>query len=161
MNEHLFANQLILWYKINKRNLPWRNTKDAYPIWLSEIILQQTRVNQGLSYYEKFLENFPTVFDLANASEDEVFRLWQGLGYYSRAKNLHYTAKFISNQLNGIFPNTYQQIIQLKGIGEYTAAAIASFAFNEAYLNPNMPPFPSAIEAVTSKKLITFLIQLL
>lgn len=119
------------WYRQNKRDLPWRNTTDPYKIWLSEIILQQTRVDQGLSYYLKFLESFPTVKDLAEASEQDVLNLWQGLGYYSRARNLHFTANLVSNELNGIFPKSYIELLKLKGIGSYTAAAIASFAYKE------------------------------
>ena len=126
-----FSNLLLAWYLQNKRNLPWRNTTNPYLIWLSEIMLQQTKVAQGLPYYERFVERFPTVFDLANASEEEVLKLWQGLGYYSRARNLHATAKHIAFDLNGTFPNSFLEIITLKGVGEYTAAAIASFAFNE------------------------------
>lgn len=135
MQTHLnlmsFSRILIDWYTKNKRELPWRNTTNPYHIWLSEIILQQTRVNQGLPYYESFTSKFQTVNDLANASEDEVLKLWQGLGYYSRARNLHTTAKFINANLNGIFPKQYAEIIKLKGIGPYTAAAIASFAYKE------------------------------
>lgn len=126
-----FSTILIDWYLKNKRELPWRNTTNPYHIWLSEIILQQTRVNQGLPYFESFTSNFPSINDLANATEDEVLKLWQGLGYYSRARNLHATAKFISANLNGIFPKQYDEIIKLKGIGPYTAAAIASFAYKE------------------------------
>ena len=126
-----FSDKLILWYLENKRDLPWRNTKNPYFIWLSEIMLQQTRVAQGLPYYLKFTEEFPTVFDLANASEEKVLKLWQGLGYYSRARNLHFTAKYIANELNGEFPKSYNEIIKLKGIGDYTASAIASIAFKE------------------------------
>jgi A/G-specific adenine glycosylase len=124
--------QLLItnWYKQNKRALPWRNTTDAYKIWLSEIILQQTRVDQGLSYYIKFLDHYPTITDLADASEQDVLKLWQGLGYYSRARNLHATANTVKTQFNGKFPSEYKNIIQLKGIGAYTAAAIASFAYN-------------------------------
>jgi A/G-specific adenine glycosylase len=118
------------WYRQNKRDLPWRETNDAYKIWLSEIILQQTRVDQGLSYYNKFNTNYPRISDLANASEDQVLRDWQGLGYYSRARNLHATAKIISDQYKGQFPESFEEIRSLKGIGDYTAAAIASFAFN-------------------------------
>lgn len=128
-----FSQKLISWYKKNKRDLPWRNTTNPYKIWLSEIILQQTRVNQGLSYYYKFIENFPTVNDLANASEQEVLKLWQGLGYYSRARNLHATAKVITKEYKSVFPNDYNSILSLKGIGEYTAAAIASFAYHLPY----------------------------
>ena len=126
-----FQQILINWYEQNKRNLPWRNTRDPYLIWLSEIILQQTRVDQGMGYYLKFTKEFPTVIDLAKAEEIQVLNLWQGLGYYSRARNLHATAKLISEKLNGKFPATYDEIIKLKGVGNYTAAAISSFAFNE------------------------------
>lgn len=119
------------WYRQNARNLPWRETKNPYKIWLSEIILQQTRVDQGLNYYLKFIKHYPTINDLATASEQQVLNDWQGLGYYSRARNLHATAKHISSELNGIFPDKYDEIIKLKGIGPYTAAAIASFAFKE------------------------------
>jgi A/G-specific adenine glycosylase len=126
-------NQILThWYSDNKRNLPWRKTKDPYCIWLSEIILQQTRVDQGLPYYESFSTAFPTVFELANATEEQVLKLWQGLGYYSRARNLHFTAKYIASELNGEFPNTYTGLIKLKGVGDYTASAIASICFNEA-----------------------------
>lgn len=127
----LFHNKLIAWYLQNKRYLPWRETKNPYAIWLSEIILQQTRVAQGLPYFEAFLTTYPTVFDLADANEDDVMRLWQGLGYYSRARNLHTTAKKIAYELNGVFPNNYKDLLTLKGVGEYTAAAIASIAFDE------------------------------
>lgn len=124
-------NQILLdWYHKNKRNLPWRNTTNPYPIWLSEIILQQTRVQQGTAYYHRFLEAFPTLSDLANADEQEVLQLWQGLGYYSRARNLHKTAKTLEKDWGGKFPNTYIDILSLPGIGPYTAAAIASFAYN-------------------------------
>lgn len=126
-----FSNQLILWYLENKRDLPWRNTTDPYHIWLSEIMLQQTRVAQGLPYFLAFIDSFSTIHDLANANEEKVLKLWQGLGYYSRARNLHFTAKYISEELKGEFPNNYKDLLKLKGIGEYTAAAIASFSFNE------------------------------
>lgn len=126
-----FSNRLIQWYLENKRDLPWRNTTNPYPIWLSEIILQQTKVAQGLPYYERFIETFPTVFDLANASEEQVLKLWQGLGYYSRGRNLHKTAQIIAFELNGTFPKTYTELLKLKGIGTYTAAAIASFSQKE------------------------------
>lgn len=118
------------WYRQNKRSLPWRETKNPYFIWLSEIILQQTRVNQGLNYYEKFVKNYPTVFDLAHANEQRVLADWQGLGYYSRARNLHATAQTIAFELEGNFPTSFAEIKKLKGIGDYTAAAIASFAFD-------------------------------
>jgi len=116
----------------NKRDLPWRNTTNPYPIWLSEIMLQQTRVAQGMPYFLSFIDAFPAVFDLANADEEKVLKLWQGLGYYSRARNLHKTAQYIAYELNGFFPATYKDLLQLKGVGEYTAAAIASFSYNEA-----------------------------
>jgi A/G-specific adenine glycosylase len=127
------GNKLINWYRENKRELPWRNTTDPYKIWLSEIILQQTRVQQGLPYYEKFTNQFPTINELADASEQDVLLLWQGLGYYSRARNMHYTAKMIVDKYNGNFPENHNEILALKGVGEYTAAAIASFAFDKAY----------------------------
>ncbi|MEO8516459.1 MAG: A/G-specific adenine glycosylase, partial [Flavobacterium sp.] len=126
-----FSKILTTWYLENKRDLPWRKTTSPYHIWLSEIMLQQTRVAQGLPYYISFTEAFPTVFDLANASEEQVLKLWQGLGYYSRARNLHATAKYIANDLNGVFPTDYKNLLKLKGVGEYTAAAIASFSYNE------------------------------
>ncbi|MDO9594162.1 MAG: A/G-specific adenine glycosylase [Lutibacter sp.] len=127
----IFSKQLTYWYLHNKRNLPWRATTNPYTIWLSEIILQQTRVDQGMSYYFKFIENFPTVFDLAAASEEQVLKLWQGLGYYSRARNLHFSAKYIVDELHGEFPATYKELLELKGVGDYTASAIASICFNE------------------------------
>jgi A/G-specific adenine glycosylase len=127
-----FKNLLISWYSKHKRDLPWRETKNPYHIWLSEIILQQTQVKQGLPYYESFVSKYPTVFDLANASEEAVLKLWQGLGYYSRARYLHTSAKYIANDLRGVFPTTYKEIIKLKGVGDYTASAIASIAFNES-----------------------------
>ncbi|MDI9311704.1 MAG: A/G-specific adenine glycosylase [Limnohabitans sp.] len=127
----IFSKTLITWYLENKRDLPWRNTTNPYAIWLSEIMLQQTRVAQGLPYFLSFLETFPTIFDLANAEEEQVLKLWQGLGYYSRARNLHQTAKHIAFELNGIFPDNYKSLLQLKGVGDYTAAAIASFSYNE------------------------------
>jgi len=128
----IFHNLLINWYLQNKRDLPWRKTTNPYPIWLSEIMLQQTRVAQGMPYFLSFIDAFPTVFDLAKADEEKVLKLWQGLGYYSRARNLHKTAQYIATELNGIFPSTYEGLLQLKGVGEYTAAAIASFSYNEA-----------------------------
>lgn len=127
----IFSNSLINWYLQNQRDLPWRKTKNPYKIWLSEIILQQTRIAQGLPYYLKFTEAFPTVFDLAKADEQKVLKLWQGLGYYSRARNLHFSAKYIVSELNGKFPTTYNEIKKLKGVGDYTASAIASICFNE------------------------------
>ena len=128
----VFYNVLIDWYLQNKRDLPWRNTIDPYPIWLSEIMLQQTRVAQGMPYFLSFTTSFPTVFDLAAADEEQVLKLWQGLGYYSRARNLHKTAQYIASDLSGVFPDNYKDLLKLKGIGEYTAAAIASFSYNEA-----------------------------
>lgn len=127
----MFSNILIDWYQVHKRDLPWRKTTDPYRIWLSEIMLQQTRVNQGLPYYSKFIQNFPTVFDLANADENKVLKLWQGLGYYSRARNLHHTAKYVAEELHGRFPNTYKKLLKLKGVGDYTASAIASICYGE------------------------------
>src|SRR5690554_730198 len=121
--------ELILWYLKNKRNLPWRNTTNPYYIWLSEVILQQTRVNQGLEYYLRFIDEYPNVKRLSNAKEDDILKMWQGLGYYSRARNLHAAAKYITNELDGAFPTTYKEILKLKGVGPYTAAAISSFAF--------------------------------
>lgn len=126
-----FAEKIANWYKINLRDLPWRQTTDPYKIWLSEVILQQTRVNQGLPYYYKFIEKYPTIRDLAGAPEDEILSLWQGLGYYSRARNLLKTAQIIFKEHESNFPNTYLGLLKLKGIGPYTAAAIASFAYGE------------------------------
>lgn len=123
-----FTHTLLAWYGANKRDLPWRNTSNPYLIWLSEIILQQTRIQQGWAYWERFVERFPTVHQLAEATEDEVLRLWQGLGYYSRARNLHTAAKQIVAM--GHFPNTMEEIKSLKGVGDYTAAAIGSMAFH-------------------------------
>ncbi len=128
----MVASRLIDWYERHHRDLPWRNTTDPYRIWLSEIILQQTRVQQGLPYYQRFVEMYPAVEALAAAPEQEVLRLWQGLGYYSRARNLHACAKVVVSQHAGMFPNTYESLQKLPGIGKYTAAAIASFAFGEA-----------------------------
>lgn len=128
----VFSKVLVAWYLQNKRDLPWRNTSDPYKIWLSEIMLQQTRVAQGLPYYYKFLDNFPKIKNLADAHEDEVLKLWQGLGYYSRARNLHATAKHVAYNLEGKFPDTYKELKKLKGVGDYTASAIASISFNEA-----------------------------
>lgn len=119
------------WYHQNGRSLPWRDTKDPYFIWLSEIILQQTRVNQGMPYYLAFVKAYPTITHLADANEQEVLRLWQGLGYYSRARNLHSAAKYVAYQLNGVFPKTYQTIKELSGVGDYTASAISSVAYGE------------------------------
>lgn len=126
-----FAKTLTSWYIKNKRELPWRNTRDPYLIWLSEILLQQTRVAQGLPYYLKFKNAFPTIHDLAEAPLEKVLKLWQGLGYYSRARNLHETAVYVSRELKGKFPPTYKELIKLKGVGDYTASAIASTCYSE------------------------------
>jgi len=119
------------WFENNSRDLPWRRTTDPYKIWLSEIILQQTRVAQGLEYYNRFISDYPTISDLANASEDDILKHWQGLGYYSRARNLHKAAKRVIGELDGVFPTKYAQLIKLPGIGPYTASAIASFSCGE------------------------------
>jgi A/G-specific adenine glycosylase len=128
----LFVSSLVVWYQAHKRNLPWRHTRDPYKIWLSEIILQQTRVAQGLPYYQRFIEKYPVIQNLAHADEEEVLRLWQGLGYYARARNLHTCARMVVNELGGRFPGTYKELLQLKGVGKYTAGAIASIAFKES-----------------------------
>jgi A/G-specific adenine glycosylase len=127
-----FNNKLVLWYQTNKRELPWRSISDAYIIWLSEIILQQTRVEQGLPYFYRFLEKYPDVTSFAAADEDDILKLWQGLGYYSRGRNMLKTARIVREIYGGKFPATYEQLLKLKGIGQYTAAAIASFSANEA-----------------------------
>ena len=127
-----FISELIEWYNLNKRDLPWRNTSDPYIIWLSEIILQQTRVDQGLPYFYRFAEKYPSIADFAAATEDEILNLWQGLGYYSRGRNMHQTAQMVMEEHAGYFPKRYDELIKLKGIGEYTAAAISSFSANEA-----------------------------
>ncbi|MDK2977703.1 MAG: A/G-specific adenine glycosylase [Bacteroidales bacterium] len=120
----------VTWYEQNKRGLPWRETNDPYYIWISEIILQQTRINQGIRYYYNFIKQFPDIYTLANAPIEEVLKIWQGLGYYSRARNMHYAAQQIINHYHGMFPDSFHELLKLKGIGEYTAAAIASIAFN-------------------------------
>lgn len=129
----MISEKLRSWYRENKRELPWRNTKDPYLIWISEIMLQQTRVEQGIGYFLRFTERFPDVFALAEASEDEVLKYWEGLGYYSRARNLHETAKRLVGEFNGIFPKNYKDILSLRGVGEYTASAITSFVWNQPY----------------------------
>ena len=126
-----FSTQLTNWYRNNARDLPWRNTRNPYQIWVSEVILQQTKINQGLAYYLRFIDRFPTIDLLANADQQEILLLWQGLGYYSRARNMHEAAKQVLKIYDGVFPSTYDQIIRLKGVGEYTAAAIASISFGE------------------------------
>ncbi len=131
INSKYFQTKLLLWHTtINNRELPWKEEKNVYFIWLSEIILQQTRAAQGWKYYERFVKAYPTIQDLANAPLEEVYKLWEGLGYYNRCRNLHATAKKIASELNGEFPKTYETIIELKGVGPYTASAIASFAYN-------------------------------
>ena len=129
-----FRKLLLQWNKEeNRRQMPWKGEKNPYKIWLSEIILQQTRVEQGFTYYQKFIDSFPEINDLANASDTKVYKMWEGLGYYSRCKNLLETARRIVNRNDGNFPKTYEEILQLKGVGGYTAAAIASFAYNLPY----------------------------
>lgn len=128
-----FTQQILTWYESHKRQLPWRNISDPYRIWVSEIILQQTRIAQGYEYYLRFVKAFPTVGDLAHATEDDVLRLWQGLGYYSRARNMRLAAQTVLSDFGGTFPNNYADVLSLKGIGVYTAAAICSFAYNQPY----------------------------
>ena len=161
-----FADILIDWYAENKRDLPWRETKDPYRIWISEIILQQTRVAQGYDYYIRFMERFPDVFTLADANEDEVMKYWQGLGYYSRARNLHAAARSIREA--GEFPKTYEGVLALKGVGEYTAAAICSFAYDipRAVVDGNVyrvlsrwMGIDTPIDTTTGKKLFAQLAQ--
>ncbi|MDT8393927.1 MAG: A/G-specific adenine glycosylase [Bacteroidales bacterium] len=126
-----FSEHILIWYYTRKRELPWRNTNDPYRIWLSEVILQQTRIDQGMAYYNRFIEKYPDIEALADAPEQEVLKLWQGLGYYSRARNLLFAAQQVVHDLNGQFPNNFADLKKLKGVGDYTAAAIASIAFNE------------------------------
>lgn len=164
-----FSKGLLSWNKNeNKRQMPWKGEKDPYKIWLSEIILQQTRVEQGLSYYQRFIKKYPTIKALAKAPEQKVFKLWEGLGYYSRCKNLIATAKFISKELNGIFPKTYEEVLALKGVGSYTAAAITSFAYNAPYavLDGNVfrilsriYDIDTPIDTTEGKRLFSFLAQ--
>jgi len=144
------SQSLLLWYDQNKRPLPWRETRDPYKIWLSEVILQQTRVSQGMDYYHRFLVTFPDVQSLANAAEQDVLKLWQGLGYYSRARNMHHTAKEVVEKYGGIFPETSAGLKKLKGIGDYTAAAIASICFDEpvAVLDGNVARVISRLFAI-------------
>ncbi|MDG1332268.1 MAG: A/G-specific adenine glycosylase [Crocinitomicaceae bacterium] len=140
------------WYRLNHRILPWRETTNPYFIWLSEIIMQQTRIEQGTNYYLKFIAAYPTIQDLAKASEQDVLNNWQGLGYYSRARNLHFSAKYVVDELDGKFPKKYKEIIKLKGVGTYTAAAIASFAYNErcAVVDGNVYRFLSRVFDVST-----------
>ncbi len=133
LNPHHFSNLLLLWSSDNQRDLPWKKDKDPYKIWISEIILQQTRVDQGTPYFLKFIHTFPNVKSLSEAEEDQVIKLWEGLGYYTRARNIHHTAKIIVEKYDGIFPTDYHKILSLKGVGPYTAAAIVSFAFDQKY----------------------------
>ena len=128
-----FSHELISWYQRNGRDLPWRQTRDPYAIWVSEIILQQTRVVQGMAYYLRFMERFPDVVSLASASEDEVLKMWQGLGYYSRARNMREAARQVVERFGGVFPKEYEEVRSLKGVGDYTAAAICSFAYDLPY----------------------------
>ncbi len=130
---NIFTKKLLNWFGKNHRPMPWKGEKNPYLIWLSEIILQQTRVAQGLPYFERFKAAYPTITDLANAPEDEILKLWEGLGYYSRARNLHFTAKDIRDNYEGVFPTEYADILKLKGVGTYTAAAISSFAYGLPY----------------------------
>ena len=140
-----WTTKLLSWYSENKRSFVWRSTKEPYRIWLSEIILHQTRTVQGLPYYKNFIANFPSISDLALAKEDEVLKLWQGLGYYSRARNLHATSKYIHFELKGVFPTTFKELMELKGVGDYTASAIASICFDlpEAVVDGNVYRFLS------------------
>ncbi len=145
-----FSSKLLFWYGENRRTLPWRGISDPYRIWLSEIILQQTRIVQGEPYYLRFVEHYPTVRHLADASEEEVLKLWQGLGYYSRARNLHKAAQVVRDEYGGVFPSTYERIRALPGVGDYTAAAIASFAFNLPYpvVDGNVIRFMTRLEGI-------------
>jgi A/G-specific adenine glycosylase len=168
-NTHYFTKRLLFWNKNgNKRLMPWKGEKDPYKIWLSEIILQQTRVEQGWDYYNRFISTFPNIEKLARASEDKIFKLWEGLGYYTRCKNLIATAKFIAKEKHGKFPSTYNEILALKGIGPYTAAAIASFAFNLPYAVVDGNVFrvlarfygiDTAIDSTAGKKMFTTLAE--
>ncbi len=126
-----FIRILTHWYSMNKRDFPWRGSRDPYTIWVCEVIFQQTRINQGIDYFTKFIKRFPTVGTLAQAEEAEVLKYWEGLGYYSRARNLHFSAQYIMQELSGVFPNNYKDLKKLKGVGDYTAAAIASICYEE------------------------------
>ena len=146
-----FCNQLVNWYRLNARDLPWRNTRNPYHIWISEIIFQQTRIDQGFNYWLRFIERFPSVELLANAEEQEVLHVWQGLGYYSRARNMHTAAKQIILDFGGVFPDTYEQILHLKGVGTYTAAAVSSIAYGErqVVVDGNVLRFLSRLAGIT------------
>jgi A/G-specific adenine glycosylase len=159
-----FNHQLVNWYRLNARDLPWRNTRNPYHIWLSEIIFQQTRIEQGYNYWHRFIDRFPDIERLANADEQEVLSIWQGLGYYSRARNIHFAAKQIISDFGCTFPDTYEKILQLKGVGTYTAAAVSSIAFGErqVVVDGNVLRFISRYAGITEpvdsnrgKKLIT------
>ena len=126
-----FTTQINNWYYVNKRDLPWRLNKDPYSVWLSEIILQQTKIQQGLPYYLRFIERYPDIYSLSDANEQDILKLWEGLGYYSRARNLHKTAKLIVSDYKGMFPTTYSELLTLPGIGKYTASAVSSICFEE------------------------------
>jgi len=145
LNSVEFSSSLLAWYQEHKREMPWRGSKDPYKIWISEIMLQQTRVDQAWPYFERFMEQFPTVFELAKANQQQVLKAWEGLGYYSRARNLHYAAKTIVEDYDGILPSSYDEIIKLKGIGPYTAAAITSIAFDQ----PNAVVDGNVIRVIT------------
>src|SRR6476660_3000262 len=133
-DKKLFVKALLSWNRMyNNRKMPWKGEKDAYKIWLSEIILQQTRVDQGLKYYQKFLKVYPTIHNLAAAADEEVFKHWEGLGYYSRCRNLLKTARLVSADYQGKFPDEFSELVKLNGVGTYTASAIASFAFNKPH----------------------------
>ncbi len=153
-----FAKNIILWYTKNKRDLPWRKTQNPYKIWVSEVILQQTRINQGISYYSVFITEFPDINTLARAKKDKILRIWQGLGYYNRALNMLFAAKTVVNELNGSFPSDYNQLIRLKGIGDYTASAIASISGNQPYavVDGNVTRVLSRIFGITNLKRTTF-----
>lgn len=126
-----FSRKILDWYDLNKRDFPWRLTDNPYVIWLAEVIFQQTRIDQGMAYFHRFIERFPTVQDLANANQEEVLKLWQGLGYYSRGRNVHFSAQYIVNELGGQFPNSYKEWLKIKGVGPYIAAEVASVCFGE------------------------------
>ncbi|HXK51646.1 MAG TPA: A/G-specific adenine glycosylase, partial [Caldisericia bacterium] len=128
-----WVQDILEWFQKNKRDLPWRKDRSPYKVWISEIMLQQTRVNAVIPYYNRFLEHYSTVESLAESSLEDLYRLWEGLGYYSRAKNMHLTAKMILQKYYGVFPNTYKELVQLPGIGDYTASAIMSLAYNRSY----------------------------
>lgn len=169
VKEKVFSSLLMNWnLKSNKRKMPWKDEKDPYKIWLSEIILQQTRVEQGLEYYNQFIKKYPTVKKLAASTDDDVFKMWEGLGYYSRCKNLLATARYIASDLKGAFPATYNDILNLKGVGPYTAAAISSFAYElphavvDGNVNRLLARFfgiTSAIDSTEGKKIFASLAQ--